>query len=399
MKLATHFGTLFALASVAFAGKCNQPAPEPQYSATTDAAPTSSAPSAGYTATTEASSPVAGYTTTATAAAESSYNTVPPAPEYTTEASSPVAGYTTVENPYSTVPMPSEYSTEASSPVAGYTTVVNPYSTVPMPSEYSTEASSPVAGYTTVVNPYSTVAMPSEYSTEASSPVAGYTTVVNPYSTVAMPSEYSTEAEPSPTYIATPNVFQVSLDQLDAAIPDRKGDGGCSTASFPDECVPNSRAVAAINNALTKYGITKRSEAVAVISLMAFESGNWLYNINHWPGRPGQGTRNMQMANFNREYAQLLHPAEAAQVISSAADAQSDETSKKLLELVLNDNDSFGSGFWYLATKATGYFASADKLRDGNADDFKDYIVNGVNAGWDEGRQTVWNAVNSAIKA
>ncbi|KAJ2672418.1 hypothetical protein GGI25_005127 [Coemansia spiralis] len=195
---------------------------------------------------------------------------------------------------------------------------------------------------------------------------------------------------PLPTSSTTGNVYQITLAQLNKAIPDRQSDASCSSAAYPSECVPNSRAVAAINKALTKYGITKRGEAVAVIALMAFESNSWLYNINHWPGTPGQGTRNMQQYNFNKEYAQLLHPTEASQALSSSNPMAS------VLALVLNDDDSFGSGFWYLVKKASKYHNSG-KLADGNQNDFQDYVVNGVGASWSNDRLTIWQSVDAAL--
>ncbi|KAJ2744327.1 hypothetical protein GGI20_003054 [Coemansia sp. BCRC 34301] len=187
----------------------------------------------------------------------------------------------------------------------------------------------------------------------------------------------------------------VTLDQLNQAVPARASDGSCASVSTPDECAPNSRALAAINAAIAKYGVTQRGEIVAVVSLMAYESGNWQYNTNHFPGRPGQGTRAMLMYNFVEQYAQALHPAEATQALGGG---MSNETQNNVRALVLNDNDSFGSGFWYLVTKAPGYHAKPDRLRDGNVDDFKDYIVNGVGAGWDSSRQTIWETVNGALR-
>ncbi|KAJ2004395.1 hypothetical protein GGI04_001303 [Coemansia thaxteri] len=186
----------------------------------------------------------------------------------------------------------------------------------------------------------------------------------------------------------------ITLDQLNKAMPVRSSDGSCASVSYPSECAPNSRAVAAINAAIAKYGVTQRGEIVALVSLMAYESANWAYNINHFPGRPGQGTRAMLMYNFIEKYAQSLYPAEAAQVLAggSSTDAQNN-----VRALVLNDNDSFGSAFWYLATQASSYHNSAAKLRSSNAEDFKDYIVNGVGAGWDNDRQATWESVNAAL--
>ncbi|KAJ1650500.1 hypothetical protein GGF44_000250 [Coemansia sp. RSA 1694] len=188
----------------------------------------------------------------------------------------------------------------------------------------------------------------------------------------------------------------ITLDQLNRAVPVRASDSSCASVSTPDECAPNSRAVAAINAAMAKYGVTQRGEIVAVISLMAYESGSWQYNTNHFPGRPGQGTRAMLMYNFVEEYARALHPAEASQAL--AGGSSTDAARNSVRALVLSDNDSFGSAFWYLVNKAPGYHAKPDKLRSDNADDFKDYIVNGVGAGWDGSRQTIWETVNGALQ-
>ncbi|KAJ2490197.1 hypothetical protein IWW37_003383 [Coemansia sp. RSA 2050] len=186
----------------------------------------------------------------------------------------------------------------------------------------------------------------------------------------------------------------ITINQLNKAIPARASDSSCASVSTPSECVPNSRAVAAINSAISKYGVTQRGEIVALLSLMAYESASWQYNINHFPGRPGQGTRAMLMYNFIEEYANALYPGETTKVLAGGA---STDAQNNVRALVLNDNDSFGSAFWYLVNKAPAYHAKADRLRSGNADDFKDYIVNGVGAGWDDSRHSIWETVNGAI--
>ncbi|KAJ1961270.1 hypothetical protein GGI12_003343 [Dipsacomyces acuminosporus] len=180
--------------------------------------------------------------------------------------------------------------------------------------------------------------------------------------------------------------------QLNRAFPVRAAEQSCD--SLTKECAVNSRAAVSINKALKKYNISRRSEVVAVIALMAFESGTWEYNVNHYPGRPGQGTRSMLMYNFVKEYAAALHPGEVSRL---AAGNEDDNAKNAVRELVLNNDDSFGSGFWYLTAKAKEYHNNPGKLRDGNADDFKDYVLNGVHAGWDDTRMKIWTSVNSAI--
>ncbi|KAJ2523010.1 hypothetical protein H4217_000353 [Coemansia sp. RSA 1939] len=177
--------------------------------------------------------------------------------------------------------------------------------------------------------------------------------------------------------------FTVTQAQLDKAVPDRVGTGSCASS----ECATNPRALVSINKAIAKYGITRKSEVIAMVALMAFESGDWLYNINHTPGVPGQGTRAMISPEFVAQYAQLLHPDQAPKAVSVV----------DKLQLVLNDDDSFGSAFWFLTAKAPQYHNNDARLRAGNAADFKDYVVTGLNGGWDPRREDVWNRVNTAF--
>ncbi|KAJ1951164.1 hypothetical protein EC988_004125 [Linderina pennispora] len=191
----------------------------------------------------------------------------------------------------------------------------------------------------------------------------------------------------------------ITIEQLNAAVPGRAGAASCRNAT--SECATNSRALEAINHALLKYRISRRSEVVAVLALEAFESASWLYNINHFPdpGRPGQGTRSMLMYNFIEEYAKYLYADKARVLLESSGPSPSNATKNAVRELVLGDDDSFGSGFWFLAHEASSYYNNPNKLRDGQWQDFKDYMVNGVGASWDDARNVTWNAVNDAVLA
>ncbi|KAJ2038323.1 hypothetical protein GGI03_005152 [Coemansia sp. RSA 2337] len=295
--------------------------------------------------------------------------------------------------PYSVVPSVAPTSVSSSS---------LPYVTSSAPTLVtSTEQylSSP-PGYTSVKDPYSTRPMPSDFGSSSETvptvPPTFYTSVKDPFSTLPMSSDFTySSTAPTPTPAPPIKGLKLTQKQLNLAIPVRAASDSCASVGTPAECVTNDKALAAINSALVKYGITKRGEAVAVIALMAYESGNWQYNTNHFPGRPGQGTRAMLMFNFVESYAKALHPEEAAKALAGGI---TDESMNSVRALVLNDNDSFGSGFWYLVTNAAAYH-NTGKLRDGNLEDFKDYVLTGVGAGWDSDRQTIWETVNSAINA
>ncbi|KAJ1803404.1 hypothetical protein LPJ56_005896 [Coemansia sp. RSA 2599] len=198
-----------------------------------------------------------------------------------------------------------------------------------------------------------------------------------------------------PALSAGASVTAITVDQLNKAVPSRASDSSCVSVSTPSECAPNARAVTAINHAISKYGVTSTGEIVALISLMAYESADWQYNVNHYPGRPGQGTKAMLMYDFIEKYAQQVHQTEATRVLISGGG--SDSAKNSVRELVLNDDDSFGAAFWYLVTQAPGYHNNPAKLRAGNADDFKEYVVSGVNAGWDDKRMSIWSQVNGAF--
>ncbi|KAI7831058.1 hypothetical protein BX661DRAFT_142094, partial [Kickxella alabastrina] len=167
-----------------------------------------------------------------------------------------------------------------------------------------------------------------------------------------------------------------------------------------DECMVNADAVAYLNKAVEKYKFTRRGETVAVISNMLFESGGWMYNINHSANTPGQGTRCMMMWNFISEYAKELHPDEYANLMgssASSADSASDTVRNDVRELVLNPEDSFASGFWFLVNKAAGFHDDDMKLRDGNLEDFKAYVETGIYTSWDSNREKWWQLVNDNI--
>lgn len=116
---------------------------------------------------------------------------------------------------------------------------------------------------------------------------------------------------------------------------------------FPKECKTAKQALGPIKQSFIEYDITDPSEVAAVISTMAFESGDFRYNIHHFPGEvPGQGTRNMQSAKYNQEYAKSI--AALARYLP-AARAVGDNAVLKLLTTYTNYD--FGSAAWFLTTQ------------------------------------------------
>ncbi|RDL38474.1 Uncharacterized protein BP5553_02814 [Venustampulla echinocandica] len=130
----------------------------------------------------------------------------------------------------------------------------------------------------------------------------------------------------------------------------------CTGADVPSECATNVQAAPYLIAAMAQYKIFNPHEIAAVLSLVALESGEFKYSTNHFPapGRPGQGTRNMQMPNFNLMYAKSI-PELAAKVgaitTASTTSGLSDDQLNAIRALVLPDAYSWGSAPWFLVTQ------------------------------------------------
>ncbi len=75
----------------------------------------------------------------------------------------------------------------------------------------------------------------------------------------------------------------------------------CEGDSFPEECKTASQITPFINEGLARYGVTHPGEIAALLSLMAFETGDFKFNKNHFPepGRPGQGSKLIPYSHFS----------------------------------------------------------------------------------------------------
>ncbi|OBT80513.1 hypothetical protein VF21_00827 [Pseudogymnoascus sp. 05NY08] len=124
----------------------------------------------------------------------------------------------------------------------------------------------------------------------------------------------------------------------------------CASAPFPSECRTAEQAGPFLISTMVANAIYSPPELAALLALIAFESGEFKYTRNHFPGRPGQGTRNMQMPNFNLAYAlSLAKTKDAATKIAAGrqADALSDAEKDQILALVEGDEFGWGSVAWF----------------------------------------------------
>ncbi|CEL01631.1 hypothetical protein BJX68DRAFT_269507 [Aspergillus pseudodeflectus] len=160
-------------------------------------------------------------------------------------------------------------------------------------------------------------------------------------------------------------------------------------ANAVGECATAIQAAPALSTAFTKYALTSKAEQAAVLGLIAFESGEFMYNRNHYPGVPGQGTRNMQSPAFNAEYASSI-PA-----IKEQAKAVKDDPDAVLDLLVAVPEYDFGSGAWFLTTQCEEPIRTA--LQSGSEEGWKGFIVECVGTEANDARRGYWVSAKEAL--
>jgi hypothetical protein len=134
----------------------------------------------------------------------------------------------------------------------------------------------------------------------------------------------------------------------------------CAGAPAAGECVTADQAAPYLISAMVNYKLYSPGQIAAVLSLIAFETGDLKYNKNHYPGRPGQGTRNMQMPQYNLLYARSIPELApmANAITTGSADSLSTDQLNSLLALVLPDQYSWASAAWFLTSQCNPSVAS-----------------------------------------
>jgi hypothetical protein len=123
---------------------------------------------------------------------------------------------------------------------------------------------------------------------------------------------------------------------------------------------------------------------------MAYESGEFKYNQNHFPapGTPGQGTRTMMSPTFVAEYVAFL----------GLTPASSDPAT--VLGLVENDQYGFGSAAWFYHEKCSDAIKS--QVQTGSQAGYDAFLTTCVGTTADEGsgstsRLAYWQRAASAL--
>ncbi|PWY71559.1 hypothetical protein BO94DRAFT_259984 [Aspergillus sclerotioniger CBS 115572] len=163
----------------------------------------------------------------------------------------------------------------------------------------------------------------------------------------------------------------------------------CDNPPAVGECATAAQAAPNIAKSFDTYSVTSRAEQAAVIGLMAFESGDFKYNKNHFPGVPGQGTRNMQSPTYNSKYAADI-PALADKLSSVSGDPTG------VLDLLLaNEEYDFGSGAWFLTTQCSASVRS--QLQSGSEAGWTAYITSCVGTDANDDRKAYWTRAIQAL--
>ncbi|KAK7542690.1 uncharacterized protein J3D65DRAFT_225205 [Phyllosticta citribraziliensis] len=167
----------------------------------------------------------------------------------------------------------------------------------------------------------------------------------------------------------------------------------CDGAAYPNECRTAAQAGPPIFASWAKYDISSMATRAAVVSLMLYESGDFKYNWGHFVSgqtihTPGKGTRNMQSATYNEEYATFLFGAD------KVAQAKSSGGADGVLSLVSGDEASFGSAAWFLTTQCTK--AVQQGVASGTQAGFEEYITGCIGGTMDDSRIEYWTKAKAA---
>ncbi|KAF2627802.1 hypothetical protein BU25DRAFT_431137 [Macroventuria anomochaeta] len=184
----------------------------------------------------------------------------------------------------------------------------------------------------------------------------------------------------------------VTADQLIQIAPET---ASCSGAPFPEECADATVAATALNKSFDTYAIKTAGEKAALIAYTLFESGNYKYSKNHFPGRPGQGTRMMAFPSFIAKYADAVVGADA---VATANATGGDAGLNAVLALVNSDDEtSFGSAAWFYSTQCTADVKAGVAAE--TVDGWHNFLTACVGTELDATRDTPWGAAKAVILA
>lgn len=180
----------------------------------------------------------------------------------------------------------------------------------------------------------------------------------------------------------------ISANNLITIAPDT---ASCDGAPFPEECASASVAAPNIAQSFSLFNIDSFGAQAALVAIMLFESGDFKYKINHFPGVAGQGTRNMQSPSFNAKYADWIMANGQDPSITQASVAAAANDPAALLDLINTDQWSFASAAWFVSTQCGA--SQVQALGDGSQASFEAYLTGCVGTTVTEDRIAGWEKV------
>lgn len=180
----------------------------------------------------------------------------------------------------------------------------------------------------------------------------------------------------------------ITSDDIVKIAPDT---ASCDGAAFPAECAPASAAAPSIAESFTLFNIDSFGAQAALVAIMLFESGDFKYKINHFPGVAGQGTRNMQSPAFNAKYADWIAANGNDAGITSESVAAVASEPAALLDLINTDKWSFASAAWFISTQCGT--SQVQSLGDGSQASFESYLTSCVGTTVTDDRIAGWKKV------
>lgn len=226
----------------------------------------------------------------------------------------------------------------------------------------------------------------------ASTPAVATTAIVSSAAVAASSIAPSSAAAPSsaPAYTAssTPQSntdFAAVIAKIAPATTSCPS-GGANAA----ECATNAVAGPAIASGFAKYRITNSNEQAALIALMMFETGDFVYDKSHYPapGIPGKGTRNLQSPDFNKKYATDV----------LGADKINGKSPADILDILVADKvTDFGSAAWFLTTQCQSDVRT--QLQTGSEAGFNAHLACVGTTDPNSQRKTKWLAAKAALSA
>lgn len=190
------------------------------------------------------------------------------------------------------------------------------------------------------------------------------------------------------TATALPSILPRAADPVAQLVAIAPTSTSCDNAPSPGECVTAAQAVGPLVASFAQYGVSTAAEQAALLSWMAFESGDFKYNHNVFPGVPGQGTRAMLSPAFVQMYAASI-PALAAPAAALASNPAA------VLALVQPDQYSFAAAAWFLTAVCQPDVRA--QLQTGSPAGWTAWVTGCVQTTVTPARQAYWERAVAAL--